>query len=389
MTAPNFHTPASRVAGGLADEGLGKWTRGDDARRGARLSYRLAQGTNGLEHTLIEQMQLAVAARGLSLSHAFVADYYVSLKTNPFVVLTGGGVGAKSALAQGLAEALVGRGGAQYVHIAGGASWPQGTGERRYYHSVLERFDSIRFLELLQEAAAEGNVGKTYFLCLDGLHPDEINHFFTRLLRLTAEGEKRLALPGLPPEQQPVVPANLYITATVHDLADGYPIHQQVMCHAGILELPPLAQGEGVGRPVAVRHPPVGYQRVMLDAAIREVDAARYKLAEVLGDAAVSQLRPSPSLARMLWRGGIVLGTRTLRDLTRYVANSFDRQGRGLFDRDDPQRNAQLALDLNTVQRVVWLLHHEGNAQIRRDLLAYRRTLLAESVEVVADLVGS
>ena len=126
MTAQNFHTPVSNVAYGMAEEGLGKWSRQDrvDQRRGVRLSYRLAQDMPTPEHTLIDRMCASVEAQGVVLPRAFVTEYYVSLKTNPFVVLTGGSPEVQAALVQGCAEAIVGAGSSQYVHIAGGASWP-------------------------------------------------------------------------------------------------------------------------------------------------------------------------------------------------------------------------------------------------------------------------
>jgi len=377
MTAQNFHTPVSNGAYGMAEEGLGKWSRqcGGEQRRAVRLSYRLAQDMPTPEHTLIDRICASVEAQGIVLPRAFVTEYYVSLKTNPFVVLTGGSSEVHTALVQGCAEAIVGVGSSQYVHIAGGASWPRGTGERGYYHSLLERFESLRFLELLQEAAAQENQGKTYLLYLDGLHPDEINHFFSSLLWLTDEGEKRLALPGLPPEQQPVVPDNLFITAHLQVLAEDYRLHQQVLRHAGILRAP-----QNVDRCLSQRSlslPAVGYQRIMLDSVVHDVDVARCKIGELLGEQYVNTLRLSPELSRLLWRGGVVLGSKTLRDLTRYVANSFDKKGHGLFDASDPRRNAQLALDVHAAQRVVWMLPEDHAGALRQEMTDYRIALLS------------
>ena len=63
------------------------------------------------------------------------------------------------------AEGLVGRNSPQYALISGAAAWPSSTGEDRYYRSLQEQHNSLRFLDLLQEAASPGGTGKVYLVC--------------------------------------------------------------------------------------------------------------------------------------------------------------------------------------------------------------------------------
>jgi energy-coupling factor transporter ATP-binding protein EcfA2 len=370
----NFHEVAGNDAGGTASVGRGKLALVAGTNVGPpllRLACRDAHGPTADEQDLLAHIIAVMTAAGYAFSRALVVDYYVSLKTNPFVILTGAEGRGKTEFAQLFAEALVGRDSPQYALIPGGAAWPSSTGEDRYYRSLQERFCSWRFLDLLQEAADTSNAGKVYLICFDALHPSELEFYFATLLQVTPEGQKRLNLPGFPPDRQPVVPANVYITATVNIAEHTYGLSRNVLRHAGLIEFRAPAHIHSLADRGPASPPPVGYQRLWLRAALHDVAAARQRLAAILGPDQFARLRCSPELARLLWRGGVVLTTQTLHELTTYIANSFDARGRGLFDPHDPQRNARLAFDAQVVQRVLWRLRESPDGELRRDLAAY------------------
>lgn len=351
-----------------------------------RLPCRDIHGRAGGEQAMLARISELVATAGYGFSHALVVMYYVSLKTNPFVILTGAEGRGKTEFVQLFAEALVGRESSQYALIPGGGAWPSDTGQDRYYRSLQERFSSLRFLELLQEAASPGNAGKLYLVCFDALHPNELEYYFANLLHVTPAGEKRLNLPGFPADRQPLVPPNVYMTATVNIAEQSYTISRAVLRRAGLIEFRaqpgprPLTQ-----RPPWPAPPPVGYQRLWLRAAGHDLALARERLAAILGPDQIGRLRSSPDLARLLWRGGIVLTTQTLQELTAYIANSFDAQGRGLFDPYDPWRNARAAFDAQVVQRVLWRVRDSDDGELRRDLAEYLdRIALASEQQAVA-----
>lgn len=337
-----------------------------------RLACRDAYGRSADEQRLLAHVIDVITSGGYAFSRAQVVDYYVSLKTNPFVILTGAEGRGKTAFVQHFAEALIGRDSSQYALIPGGASWPSGTGEDSYYRSLQEHFISWRFLDLLQEATEAGNAGKVYLICFDGLHPNELEFYFATLLHVTPDGLKRLNLPGYPADRQPVVPPNVYITATVNIAEQSYGLSPNVLRRAGLIEFRTPHIRTVVERPLqTVTPPPVGYQRLWLRAALHDVEAARNRLNTILGPDEFARLRSSPELARLLWRGGVVLTTQTLHELTTYIANSFDERGRGLFDPHNAVRNAQVAFDAQVVQRVLWRLRDSDDGELRRDLAEY------------------
>jgi hypothetical protein len=389
LTFQHFRGTIGAGAGGQANEGRGKLALVPNECAGPpllRLPCRDTYGHTGAEQAMLAQICETVLTAGYGFSRALVVTYYVSLKTNPFVILTGAEGRGKTEFVQLFAEALVGHANSQYALIPGGAAWPSGTGEDRYYRSLQERFSSLRFLELLQEAASPGNAGKLYLICFDALHPNELDYYFATLLHVTPEGEKRLNLPGFPADHQPVVPPNVYITATVNIAEQSYTLSRDVLRHAGLIEfraqLGPRPLGEQCPR---LAPPPVGYQRLWLHAASHDIALARERLAAILGPDQLGRLRSSPDLARLLWRGGVVLTTQTLQELTAYIANSFDEDGRGLFDPHDAWRNARVAFDAQVVQRVLWRLRDSDDSELRRDLAEYLgRIALASGQQAVA-----
>jgi hypothetical protein len=335
-----------------------------------------APSEESVEQELLGHLLKTMAAAGFDLPRAMIVDYYVSLKSNPFVILTGAQGHGKVEMARLFAEAISGRDSQQYTLIRGGGNLPVVAAEpeaRRSFEDMHARFGSLRFVEALHEAAAPLAEGKAFFICMENLAPAEVESYFSELLYTDEQGRRRLRLKGLQPDRQPFVPPNLYITATINDNERTYRLSPAVLDRASPIEFRLGAKtGTPSGEAVAAV-PPVGYQRVFLRSAVRRVDAAYRKLAGVLGVQQLNALRPSPELTLLLWQAGIALSTRTLHELMRYVANAFDERGQGLFDPGDPQRNALVALDSQIAQKVLWQLRGGTDPALEREVEAALR----------------
>ncbi|HEU5090836.1 MAG TPA: hypothetical protein VFT99_25470 [Roseiflexaceae bacterium] len=324
------------------------------------------------EREIIDHVAEVYQQAGLAIPRSLLVNYYVALKSNPFVVLAGAEGTGKADFIRLFAQAILGVESAQYTLAAGHSSWHSGTGEGSYYRGVHDRFTSMRFLELLGEAAAPVNSSKLYFVSFQRLHPSEIHTYFSDLLRVDANGCKRLHLPGAPADRLPLVPPNVFITATVDTHDDPATLDQIALRHAGLIVFQAATQRVST-RPVPIQPLPVGYQRLLMQTAITDLGVAQARLHEVIGNA-VERMRPSPEVGRLLWRDGRALTSRQLNDLTIFVANSFDVDGSGLFHQE-PHRNAQIAYDAQVIQRVLWRSQHSGGEQIQRDLAEHLERL--------------
>jgi hypothetical protein len=358
MIAYNFHA-TGKGAGGKANEGRGKSAHLPPAAFGCP-TYR-AQIAGNDEQQLVAHL---VASLGDAFPRTLLVTYYVSLKTNPFVVLTGREGAGKAALAAGVAAALVGRERGQFVTI-GSDSWARRGVKSRSHRDLHERFGLSQLSETLDEAAAPGNAGKVFMVLLKGLTVEELRLYLTRLLLVGPDGPRRFALPGAPAEARPVVPPNCFITATLHT-SGAAPGDQGLLGNAGQIEFTPELHAAAVAPELPL--PPVGLQRIMLRAAVHDGRTARARLTAILGRPGLRRLGPSPALAAAMLEGGLAVTAALREDTLAYVANSFDDEGRGLFDPANPRRNAQLAYDAQIVQRLLWRL--DGRRPLQRRLAA-------------------
>ncbi len=350
----HFPNPAGAVAGGVAGEGLRKATRYGPRPPLLRLSSRDNWDAAFGEQELIQRMVALARTAGLPFSRTLIVAYYVSLKTNPFVVLTGIEGAGKTELVTLFAETLLGHDSPQYALINGNASWLEATGDERSFRSLFDHFTSLRFLELLQEAADPGSAGKVFVVCFDGMHPAEVNYYFTTLLSVDEEGRTRLSLPGVPDDERPIVPSNVSITATVNTAEGVGVLGGDVLRRAGIIAFRAGQVSHSARHPPAPA--PVGVQRLWLRAGRRDAAAAREHLFQIIGSTQWNRMECSEPLAVALRRAGMSLTPRLRQDVMRYVANSFDARGRGLFDPEDVLRNAQIAFDHQVAQRLIWRL---------------------------------
>jgi hypothetical protein len=357
-------THAGDVAGVLADDGH---------RRRALSSFGMAEGSAVLrlacreacqplidEQRLIDRVEQTCAAAGLAFPRWLIVNFYISLKINPLVILAGAEGTGKADFTKLFAAALLGPDSPQFALIPGRVAWHAATGEGSYYRSLHDRFSSLRFLELLQEAAAPANAGKLYLVCFQRVNPDEIELYLSHMIRLGADGQRYLALTGTPPAQQPVIPPNVRISATIDTPDDPSALSQAALSHAGVIDFLTSPAQRLAGGMDQIAPAPPGLQRLWLRAAICETAVARRRLNQVLGPDYVLHMKASLPIQRALWSAGLTIYGHMLQELTVAVANSFDQQGSGLFDPADPQRNAQIAYDTQLIQRIRWQVRGGG-----------------------------
>lgn len=308
-------------------------------------TYRAQVGGGG-EQYLVHHL---VTMLDSCFPRTLLVNYYVTLKTYPFVLLSGLDDAVQVDLATAFAAALVGQESGQFITISSDR-WARRSSQSRYYQAIHERFGVSQYVEALHEAAAPDNDGKVYLLLLKGLTAEELDRYFNRLIRIGPHGERYLALPGTPEREQPLLPSTCLVMATLHTPGSAVSLNQQVLQHTGpVFVSGPLRKAPALSK---LPPPPVGLQRILLRALCHDPQRARARLSAIPG--VPRRLGPSPEVARFLLEAGVGIPRDLHAAALRYVANSFDEEGRGLFDPADPYRNAQIACDLYTVQRCLW-----------------------------------
>ncbi|NJN14828.1 MAG: hypothetical protein HC822_00185 [Oscillochloris sp.] len=355
MIAYNFRT-SRNDAGGQANEGHWELALSTPAKAyaAARLSYRAHRAPAG-ERVLLDHLH---ATLGAQFPHSLITSYYIALKAHQFVALTGRPDSGKFAFASAFARALIGAADSQLVVIDSNG-WVRRSANLQA-HDLHARFESLQFRQVLQEAMAPEQSGKLIFLLLRGLAVDEVEYYARRLLQIDPDGTRRLALTGFPADNLPVLPPNVMITATMHLSRRDHHLEAQTLRHVSPIALP-AGLNPGAEAPITV--PPVGLQRMLLAAAVRG-NEARDRLEAILGAGRLRMLRPSASLAALLWRLGIPSDASDTAILN-FVANSFTADGHGLFAPSDPWRNARRACDVAALQHA--LCHPACSSRMRRE----------------------
>ena len=345
MIAYNFHA-VGKGAVGRASVGQGALAHTNLSVPSYASSYRASQARHG-EQQLVLHLTSALER---TFPRTLLVAYYVALKTSPFVLLTGREGTGKAALAASFAAATVGTESGQFVTI-GSDSWTRRSSQSHYYRGIHERFGLSQLLETLHEAALAENSSKLYLILLKGMTEEELELYTSQLLQVDAAGQQHLALPDLPVDEQPLWPSNCLITATLHTTEVSHLADRRLRRHIGQIALSPTLSSSR--NPPTLPLPPVGLQRTILTASRHSPTTALAHLRAILGRRALHKLRLLPETSHRQLRGAVPLNRLLHQQLLIYVAHSFDRDGHGLFDPHNPERNARIAYNTQLVQRML------------------------------------
>jgi len=196
-----------------------------------------------------------------------VVNYYVALKTKPFVILAGPPDVDKMCLAQGLAEILVGWPSLQWSLFQAHPWWTTRTGAPGHFAMAHAQFNTVKLLDSVEAALA-----------------------------------------GVEEESRPV-------------------LSQEVYRHATVIQVDRSHFASSSGRCETSRWRPDWQQR-FARSAIRRGDQARAKLAQIL-PSDYEPFAPLDELELRL--GVVGFSPSIFEEACLYLANAFDDEGRGLF----------------------------------------------------------
>ncbi len=132
----------------------------------------------------IENIKSYIKANGFVYPEHLIENFYLSIKTKPFVILAGVSGTGKTKLVKLFAEAL----GAtsdnqQFTLIPVRPDWSDPS-DLMGYKDLAGVFRPGRLTMVLAEASKESNRHKPYFICLDEMNLARVEHYFSDLLSI-------------------------------------------------------------------------------------------------------------------------------------------------------------------------------------------------------------
>lgn len=183
-----------------------------------------------------------------------ITRYFLSLKTKPFVILTGISGTGKTKIAQVFAEYMCQDEKPEdrkrrYAFIPVRPDWMDNKGLLGYYNLLDENYHATPLLSLLIQAGK--NPDKPYFIILDEMNLAKVEQYFSDFLSImesrtasNPQGEsiplhtaKRAETPdGIAIPRDINIPANVYFTGTVNVDESTYMFSPKVLDRANVIE---------------------------------------------------------------------------------------------------------------------------------------------------------
>ncbi|OMD93556.1 McrB family protein [Paenibacillus odorifer] len=201
--------------------------------------------------TLLHQIQSHIRRKGFFFPEHLIENFYLSLKTKPFVILAGISGTGKTRLVKLFAEALSATGNnGQFTLIPVRPDWSD-PADLLGYKDLSGRFKPGPLTEVLVEARKPENQHKPYFICMDEMNLARVEHYFSDLLSVLETQDWRegkiqtqdlISSTMLDTSEDQVkfgslgVPENVFLIGTVNMDETTHPFSKKVLDRANTLE---------------------------------------------------------------------------------------------------------------------------------------------------------
>lgn len=186
-----------------------------------------------------------IASKGFHYDEGLVENFYLSLKSKPFVILAGISGTGKTRLVKLFAEAI----NAEYKLVPVRPDWSDSSD--LFGHVDLNgRFVSGAILDFIKEA--QEHLQKPYFLCLDEMNLERVEYYLSDILSVieTREFKNGKTISALLIEKEKygadedtykkygeiIFPENLYLVGTVNMDETTFPFSRKVLDRANTIE---------------------------------------------------------------------------------------------------------------------------------------------------------
>ncbi|KIL40254.1 ATPase [Gordoniibacillus kamchatkensis] len=206
------------------------------------------------EHTVSERLQAVKAyihQKGFAYPDHLIENFYLSLKSRPFVILAGVSGTGKTKLVKLFAEALGATSeNGQFTLIPVRPDWSDPS-DLLGYKDLNHIFRLGPLTEVLIEAAKPANQHKPYFICIDEMNLARVEHYFSDMLSVLETQERRgdrivtdplIRTSALVSEEDKqrygnlILPDNVYLIGTVNMDETTHPFSKKVLDRANTIE---------------------------------------------------------------------------------------------------------------------------------------------------------
>ena len=181
---------------------------------------------------IIESIKKYITSKGFTYSDGMIENFYLSLKSKPFVILAGTSGTGKTKLVELFAEAI----GAEYSLVSVRPDWSDGSDLFGHY-DLNGVFIKGPVWEAFDKAIAESN--RPVFLCLDEMNLARVEYYLSDFLSVI---ESRKKSDDGKIKTKPIaqiedgIPDNLYFVGTVNMDETTFPFSKKVLDRANTIE---------------------------------------------------------------------------------------------------------------------------------------------------------
>ncbi|WP_055107082.1 McrB family protein [Paenibacillus ihumii] len=198
---------------------------------------------------VLSKIKAYIQQRGFYYPPHLIENFYLSLKTKPFVILAGVSGTGKTRLIKLFAEAMgANLDNGQYTQIPVRPDWSDPS-DLIGYSDLAGKYRPGPLAKVLLKASQ--NPGKPYFICLDEMNLARVEHYFSDMLSILEtqewQGDRIVTAPiiheeSLVQDEDRVVygnlsiPENLYLIGTVNMDETTHPFSKKVLDRANTIE---------------------------------------------------------------------------------------------------------------------------------------------------------
>ena len=196
------------------------------------------------ELSIKESMELIkeyIASKGFSYNDELIENFYLSLKSKPFVILAGTSGTGKTRLVRLFAEAI----GANYKLVSVRPDWSDSSD--LFGHVNLKgEFVPGAIIDYIHEAAKPENINIPYFLCLDEMNLARVEYYlsdFLSIIETRHREDGRVVTDEIILDKaasvtygKVILPENLYVIGTVNMDETTFPFSKKVLDRANTIE---------------------------------------------------------------------------------------------------------------------------------------------------------